>query len=78
MPALAELLPGWIGRSRIVAAKLAECEKCAQVAEQYVKELDQAWTELDDHAPADPEKRASIAAARAIATRIRLRNAART
>lgn len=29
-----EVLPYWVGISRIETAKLAECELCAQVAEQ--------------------------------------------
>lgn len=77
MAGLSEILPAWIGRSRILDGKRAECEKCAQVADNYVKELQQAWTEADDHAPPTAEKLACIAAAQAIATRIRLRNAAR-
>ena len=67
-----EILPGWIGKSRIEAARLAEIARCAQVPENYIKELSE-WTAADDHGEAPATRAAVIAALTETARRIRAR-----
>jgi len=67
-----EILPYWIGRSRIEAARLAERERCAQVCDSYRQELS-TWTAEDDHGHSRETQQAVTAILLEAARRIRAR-----
>lgn len=63
-----------IGRSRLESARQVEREKCAQVAEDYKKQIS-TWTAADDHSPALASQHTAVCAALdEVARRIRKRS----
>lgn len=77
MGRLRNLVPGFVRESLVEDGKLAECEKCAQVADHYIKSLSN-WTAADDYHASASERAAVIAAVEEVARRIRKRNHERT